>query len=103
MDEANDRGSTPLMHATWYGHIEVIKHLINAGANINYQNKRGNTALHFAYENSHHSIIDVRTFVVVGGGGVVMLFIGFSFSFLLFSFFFLHFFCGSFVFSTNSC
>ena len=103
VDEANDRGSTPLMHATWYGHIEVIKHLINAGANINYQNKRGNTALHFAYENSHHSIIDVRTFVVVGGGGVVMLFIGFSFSFLLFSFFFLHFFCGSFVFSTNSC
>ena len=33
VDEANDRGSTPLMHATWYGHIEVIKHLINAGAN----------------------------------------------------------------------
>ena len=56
LDELSDRGSTPLMHATWYGHIEVIEILLNAGANINLQNKRGNTALHFAYENNHEKI-----------------------------------------------
>ena len=56
VNETSDRGSTPLMHATWFGHIEVIQLLLDSGANINMQNKRGNTALHFAYENSHKKI-----------------------------------------------
>jgi hypothetical protein len=63
VNEKSDRGSTPLMHATWFGHYKVVQLLVNAGANINLQNKRGNTALHFAYENSHRNIIDVSYYI----------------------------------------
>ena len=59
LDERSERGSTPMMHATWFGYAEVVDFLIHNGANVNLHNNRGNTALHFAYENNHVKIIKV--------------------------------------------
>lgn len=42
------RKSTPLITATFIGYNEAVKLLIDAGANLNYQNLDGSTALHTA-------------------------------------------------------
>ena len=42
------RGSTPLITAAVFGHTEVARALIAAGADVNYQNNEGSTALHSA-------------------------------------------------------
>jgi ankyrin repeat protein len=34
-------GWSPLMAASWKGHVEVVKSLIDAGANISHSNKVG--------------------------------------------------------------
>ena len=68
LNERSERGSTPIMHATWFGYDKVVDFLIDNGANVNLQNNRGNTALHFAYENNHKKIIKV-------GNGLVLLWI----------------------------
>lgn len=46
----NKSGSTVLMDAVWFGHLEIVKLLIDCGAKPNIRNGRKNTALHFAYE-----------------------------------------------------
>ncbi len=43
---------------TWPGHLDVIKLLVTAGADVNAQNSKGNTALHFACHQHHNDIID---------------------------------------------
>ena len=48
--QINGNKSTPLMHAVWPGNLEVVKLLVEGKANINFQNLKHNTALHFAYE-----------------------------------------------------
>ncbi|HWK05013.1 MAG TPA: ankyrin repeat domain-containing protein [Puia sp.] len=41
-------GSSPLISASLFGRTEMAKALINAGADINFQNNDGSTALHTA-------------------------------------------------------
>lgn len=41
-------GSSPLISAALFGKTEAAKLLINAGADLNFQNKDGSTALHVA-------------------------------------------------------
>lgn len=41
-------GSSPLISAALFGKTEIAKTLINAGADINFQNNDGSTALHTA-------------------------------------------------------
>jgi len=41
-------GSTPLITASLFGKTEVVKALLNAGADVNFRNKDGSTALHTA-------------------------------------------------------
>ena len=48
--QVNANNSTPLMHATWPGHLEVVKLLVEGKADVNFRNLKRNTALHFAYE-----------------------------------------------------
>ena len=41
-------GSTPLMYACQYGHLDCVRFLIDRGANVNVRNHNGYTPLHFA-------------------------------------------------------
>jgi ankyrin repeat protein len=41
-------GSSPLISAALFGKTEIAKMLIDAGANLNFQNNEGSTALHTA-------------------------------------------------------
>ena len=58
INEKDQCGTTPLMHASWWGHINVVKLLIESGADLNQRNGRWNTALHFAYEEKHEDIVN---------------------------------------------
>jgi len=51
------RGSTPLITAAVFGKTEIAKALIEAGADVNYQNKEGSTALHSASFFCHTEIV----------------------------------------------
>ena len=65
------KGSTALMSATWFGYIEMCKLLVQFKALICIQNRRKNTAMHFAAEKHHRC---VRACVAGGWfpcGGVV--------------------------------
>ena len=46
----NDRynGITPLMYAARYNNVEMLKELLNNGADLSLKDSRGNTALKFA-------------------------------------------------------
>ena len=39
INEKDHRGTTPLMHASWWGHIDVVKLLIESGADLNQRKK----------------------------------------------------------------
>ncbi|XP_015790056.1 ankyrin repeat and KH domain-containing protein 1 isoform X2 [Tetranychus urticae] len=52
-------GNTPLMEAAQEGHIELVKHLINVGANVNATNANGETALMHACENGHTDVAEI--------------------------------------------
>jgi hypothetical protein len=57
---AIDQGFTALMHAARKGHLEVIKALLTAQANVDAQhNTRGLTAIMYAAINGHHEIVKV--------------------------------------------
>ena len=48
---------TPLHYAARSGHLEIVKTLIEKGkVNIDTINSNGNTALHLAAKNNHHSV-----------------------------------------------
>jgi ankyrin repeat protein len=49
-NEANEKGSVPLMDAVWNRSVDIADALISQKADVNHQNFRGNTALHFAFE-----------------------------------------------------
>ena len=50
VNERDASGSTPLIHCVWDGYIDVARALIDHGADVFACTRRGNTALHFAYE-----------------------------------------------------
>ena len=52
-------GSTPLITASLFGKIEVVRALVEAGADVNYQNKEGSTALHTAAFFCHPEIVGI--------------------------------------------
>ncbi|KAE8910896.1 hypothetical protein PF003_g5160 [Phytophthora fragariae] len=49
-------GNTPLHHAAEGGHLTLCKLLLANGANINAQNKSGETPLHFAIASQRHGV-----------------------------------------------
>ena len=48
IDCRNSRGSTPLLHAVFEGHLTLVIYLLDQGANIHATDNFGNTALSFA-------------------------------------------------------
>ncbi len=48
LDEFDSRGRNPLCIAAYFGHLDLIKLLIDNGAEVNSKSKRGHTPLHFA-------------------------------------------------------
>jgi len=59
VNETNGQNNdTPLHKACVSGSLEVVKILVNAGADINAVNKQGKSSLDFAVENNHQSIVD---------------------------------------------
>ncbi|KAH3823665.1 serine/threonine-protein phosphatase 6 regulatory ankyrin repeat subunit C-like [Dreissena polymorpha] len=49
--DVKDSGlATPLHHAAWFGHAEIVKHLLLRGCDVNSKDDCGRTALHRACE-----------------------------------------------------
>jgi uncharacterized protein len=48
VDARTDRGMTPLILASWSGHLEVVRCLLDKGAAMNQQDNLGHTALWWA-------------------------------------------------------
>lgn len=54
----NITGNTPLHHAVEAGHLEVVRELLELGANCHLKDKRGRSPLILAAYNNHiHSIL----------------------------------------------
>ena len=48
MDIANNNGDTPLMDAAYLGKTEILRYLLESGADTSLKNKSGKTALDLA-------------------------------------------------------
>ncbi|XP_014270909.1 ankyrin repeat domain-containing protein 17 isoform X5 [Halyomorpha halys] len=48
--------STPLMEAAQEGHLELVRYLLEANANVNAQTQTGDTALTYSCENGHTDV-----------------------------------------------
>ncbi|CAK83232.1 unnamed protein product (macronuclear) [Paramecium tetraurelia] len=59
IDMPNKDIKTPLILAAIHGQEEVFMILMNAGADINYQDSVGNTCLHYACKNEQKSIVQL--------------------------------------------
>lgn len=51
--------TTPLIEAAQEGHLELVKYMIKAEANVNAQTQTGDTALTYACENGHTDVAEV--------------------------------------------
>ena len=49
----DEKGSTALMSASWFGYLDLSKLLVRCKARVTIQNRRKNTAMHFAAEKHH--------------------------------------------------
>ena len=58
--DKDEYGYTTLMHASNNAHIDVIKILVDMGADMNHESKDGWTALMIASNNGHTLMIHIR-------------------------------------------
>ena len=57
VDMPNDTKITPLMEASLHGNYEIVKYLVQHGANVNAKTNDGDSALLFAVEAGHLEIV----------------------------------------------
>ena len=55
---SGDYNSTPLMEASYYGHLEVVKFLVEKGADITAADDDGDTVFFYAQWGEHYPVID---------------------------------------------
>jgi ankyrin repeat protein len=55
----DETGSTPLLEAARYGHDDICRILIAAGANLKSKDKDGKTALQLAIQGDHDEVVRV--------------------------------------------
>ena len=53
----NNFENTPLMVACYNGHLPVVSYLLDNGANIDFQDRQGNTVMHYAVERNYPDIV----------------------------------------------
>jgi ankyrin repeat protein len=58
MNKPDANGSTPLMAASYFGHISVVRALLWRGANWKMINSDGHTACCLAYIKKHKDVLD---------------------------------------------
>ena len=59
MNRRDNEGETPLYWASWKGHLEVVRALIAAGADVNKNNYDGMTPLSMALAKNHTQVADL--------------------------------------------
>jgi len=64
IDEPDGEGRTALINAAACNNIDLIKWLLEKGANINYQDRTGYSALHFAGQNK---VVELAKFLLLNG------------------------------------
>ncbi|XP_048795758.1 ankyrin repeat domain-containing protein 29 isoform X2 [Lagopus muta] len=57
VDCKDSLGTTALMVASYYGHIDCVRELVLQGADINLQRESGATALFFAAQQGHNDVV----------------------------------------------
>jgi len=62
VNQVNDKKESPLIVATKMGDNNITKYIITRGANLDYQDELGNTALHYALESGNKYIIDALAY-----------------------------------------
>ena len=67
---ADEDGVTPLINAAWYGHTDVVKVLIDGGAEPDKADRYGETPLHKAAENGSLGRTDVVQFLINSGANL---------------------------------
>ena len=65
-----NNGVTPLMIAAEEGHINAVTSLVKCGANVDLQDKDGQTALHHAMQSPQASICEVLSCLIKNGADV---------------------------------
>lgn len=58
VDYLDRTGSTALMYAAYAGYLDIVKFLVENGANINIKNLKGGTAARYASYAGHREIVD---------------------------------------------
>jgi ankyrin repeat protein len=59
VNATDERGNTPLLEAARYGHEDICRVLIGAGADVKAKDKDGKTALMLAVQNNHDDVVRV--------------------------------------------
>ncbi|ETW27068.1 hypothetical protein PFFCH_05509, partial [Plasmodium falciparum FCH/4] len=58
INKKNSSGLTPLHYACDRGYIDIVKYLVNQGANINVEDSYGDTPLHMAAYSEKLNVVD---------------------------------------------
>ena len=59
IDIVDGDGSTALFRAAFYNRTDVVRYLLNNGANVNKQNRWGETALHLASIDNYTDVMRI--------------------------------------------
>jgi hypothetical protein len=57
LNNKGPEGQTPTYYAAYYGYVEVVHALIQAGADLNQAEDKGATPLHIAYRKGHAEVV----------------------------------------------